>query len=49
MRRHPGLIGQLTGADHAALVEAASEGRTEAVRLMLDTGFPLGVRGEDGQ
>jgi hypothetical protein len=48
MRRHPDLIGQLTGADHAALVEAASEGRTGAVRLMLDTGFPPDARGEDG-
>jgi ankyrin repeat protein len=47
-RRQPDLFGQLTGADHAALVEAASEGRTGAVRLMLDTGFPLDARGEDG-
>ena len=48
MRRDPDLIGQLTSADQAALVEAASEGRTGAVRLMLDTGFPLDARGEDG-
>ncbi len=48
MRRNPGLTGELTGADHAALVEAADKGRTEAVRLMLDAGFPLGARGDDG-
>jgi ankyrin repeat protein len=48
MRRNPDMIGQLTGADHAALVEAASEGRTGAVRLMLDSGFPLDARGEHG-
>jgi ankyrin repeat protein len=48
MRRHPDLIGQLTAADHAALAEAASEGRTEAVRLMLDAGFPPDARGEAG-
>jgi len=48
MRRHPDLIGQLTAADHAALAEAASEGRTEVVRLMLDAGFPPDARGKDG-
>ena len=42
------LAGQLTGADQAALVEAASEGLTEVVRLMLDVGFPLDARGENG-
>ena len=48
MRRNPGLIGQLTSAEHAALVEAAGQGRTGAVRLMLDAGFPLDARGVDG-
>jgi ankyrin repeat protein len=48
IRRNPELIGQLTGADQAALADAARQGRTGAVRLMLDTGFPLDARGEDG-
>lgn len=48
MRRHPGVIGRLTAADHGALAEAASDGRTEAVRLMLDAGFPPAARGQDG-
>jgi hypothetical protein len=48
MRHNPGLTGQLSSADHAALVEAAGQGRAGAVRLMLDAGFPLDARGEDG-
>jgi hypothetical protein len=48
MRHNPDLIGQLNSADHAALVKAAGQGRTGAVRLMLDAGFPLDARGEDG-
>jgi ankyrin repeat protein len=47
-RRNRDLAGQLASADQAALVEAASEGLTEVVRLMLDVGFPLDARGEDG-
>jgi ankyrin repeat protein len=39
-------IGQLTDADRAALVEAADQGKVEAVRLMLDLGFPVDARGE---
>jgi len=31
-----------------ALVPAASAGKTAAVELMLDLGFPVNVRGEDG-
>lgn len=48
VRRNPGLAGQLASADQAALVEAASEGLTGVVRLMLDAGFPLDARGEHG-
>ena len=48
MRRNPGLAGQLASADQAALVEAAGEGLTGVVRLMLDAGFPLDARGEAG-
>lgn len=45
----PGLLGRLTEADHGAVVHAADHGSVEAVRLMLDLGFPLHARGgEDG-
>jgi ankyrin repeat protein len=43
----PGLPGRLTAADHQALADAAGHGHTEAVRLMLDLGFPAGTRSEN--
>jgi ankyrin repeat protein len=36
----PGLPARLTADDHRALIEAADHGHAEAVRLMLDLGFP---------
>ena len=36
----PGLLARLTAEDHQALIEAADHGHAEAVRLMLDLGFP---------
>ncbi|GAB3416113.1 ankyrin repeat domain-containing protein [Flindersiella endophytica] len=39
-------VGWLTDAETAALVEAADQGNVEAVRLMLDLGFPMDARGE---
>jgi ankyrin repeat protein len=48
VRRNRDLAGQLASADQAALVEAAGEGLTGVVRLMLDAGFPLETRGENG-
>jgi ankyrin repeat protein len=44
---HPGLPGRLTAADHQALTDAAGHGHPEAVRLMLDLGFPPGTRSEN--
>jgi ankyrin repeat protein len=46
----PGLPGRLTGAQQGgALVQAAEAGRTDALRLLLDLGFPAGARaGERG-
>ena len=41
----PGLLGRLGDEDRAAIVEAADAGRTRAVLLMLDLGFPLEVHG----
>ncbi len=47
--RHPGLTERLTGAQRAAAIaQAAEAGRTAAVRLMLDLGFPADARGDDG-
>ena len=40
----PGLPARLAAEDHRALIEAADHGHTEAVRLMLDLGFPPDVR-----
>jgi len=44
----PGLPGRLSGAQRAAaLIRAAETGHVEALRLMLDLGFPVGARGGD--
>lgn len=40
----PGLVRRLTNADLAVLVEAAEYASPSAVGLMLDVGFPIGVR-----
>jgi ankyrin repeat protein len=40
----PDLTARLTAEDHRALTGAAGHGHTEAVRLMLDLGFPPGTR-----
>jgi ankyrin repeat protein len=40
----PDLVRQLTTDDYLALAGAADHGATEAVRLMLDLGFPISVR-----
>jgi ankyrin repeat protein len=40
----PGLPARLTAEDHRALIEAADHGDADAVRLMLDLGFPLDTR-----
>jgi ankyrin repeat protein len=43
---NPDLPARLTADDHRALTDAADHGHTEAVRLMLDLGFPPGARSE---
>jgi ankyrin repeat protein len=40
----PDLAARLTTEDHRTLTDAADHGHTEAVRLMLDLGFPPGTR-----
>ena len=42
----PDLAGRLTADDLRNLTDAAGHGHTEAVRLMLDLGFPPGTRSE---
>ena len=48
LTRDPGLPGRLSEAQQAAaLIRAAETGRTPALALMLDLGFPVGARGGD--
>jgi ankyrin repeat protein len=44
----PGLLGRLTDEERAAIFRAAEHGDTAAVGLMLDLGFPLDTRGDNG-
>jgi ankyrin repeat protein len=45
----PGMPGRLTTAQQAtALIQAAQSGNTAAITLMLDLGFPVDARGDDG-
>jgi len=44
----PSLLQRLGELEHAALVRAAKSGRGDAVALMLDLGFPIESRGDDG-
>jgi ankyrin repeat protein len=45
LARDPGLLERLTEPELGAIVRAAETGNTEAVRTMLDLGFPIGVHG----
>ena len=44
----PGLPGQVARARPDAVVQAAEAGRTQAVRLLLDLGFDIEGRGDNG-
>jgi ankyrin repeat protein len=44
----PTLVTRLEDGELAALVRAAGAGSTAAVTMMLDLGFPIGARGDDG-
>jgi ankyrin repeat protein len=49
VQRHPGLLGTLTGDQHgAALTHAAETGNAAGLAAMLDLGFPIEARGDDG-
>jgi ankyrin repeat protein len=49
LTQDPGLPGRLTAAQQAAaMIRAAETGRTSALALMLDLGFPADARGDDG-
>ncbi len=47
LARDPDLVARLADPDRALLVEAARLDHREAVRLMLDLGFPIEARGGD--
>src|SRR5579871_225964 len=49
LRDDPALRNRLSDEDRATLVAAAGRGRTDAVALMLDLGFPVHARDELGQ
>lgn len=44
----PGLVERLADDERGAIIRAAEAGDTAAVTLMLDLGFPLETRGDDG-
>jgi ankyrin repeat protein len=44
----PELVNRLTRGERAAIFRAAAAGETAAVSLMLDLGFPIETRGDDG-
>jgi ankyrin repeat protein len=49
LRRDPGLVSGLTDAEQgAALGQAASTGNVRAITVMLDLGFSVQARGENG-
>jgi ankyrin repeat protein len=49
LTQDPGLQGRLTAAQQAAALTGAAEaGNTAAITLMLDLGFPVDGRGDDG-
>lgn len=47
--RHSGLLGQLSDVDRAALPRAAGNGPVAAVELMLELGFPVDARNDNGE
>lgn len=47
LREHPGVMAAMTAADHRALADAAWNGNSAAVSLMVDLGFDPRVPGHD--
>ena len=49
LRDHPDLLDRLSDEDRGSMIDAAEYGNIEAVRLMLELGFPVNTRaGEHG-
>jgi ankyrin repeat protein len=47
VRQHPGIIASMSPADHRAIADAAWNGESRAVALMLDLGFDPRTTGHD--
>lgn len=45
---HPGMVKSLSPAERRKLVDAAQDKNIEAVRLMLEAGWPVDARGQHG-
>lgn len=48
LAKDPKLLDRVGELEQAALVRAAKSGQSDAVALMLDLGFPIEARGDDG-
>jgi len=48
LSERPDLVRSLASRDRRTFPDAARFGRTDAVRLMLDVGFPIGEPGDEG-
>jgi ankyrin repeat protein len=48
LNEDPGVLERLSHEERAAIFRAAEHGEIAAVGLMLDLGFPLEIRGDDG-
>src|SRR5262245_38391665 len=48
LAKHPDLVGRLSEDQRGSLVSAAQSENTEAVRTMLEAGWPVDARGQHG-
>lgn len=46
--QHPKLVSSLSDDDNQAMIEAAKQGLTKAVELMLEVGFEVGMKDSNG-
>jgi ankyrin repeat protein len=48
LKKNPRLVANLKPAAHRNVADAARENETKAVRMMLEIGFPVDARGQEG-